>query len=104
MGKRVASKVRSGSTHGTTKESTKVSTKEMTTREKGFESAGKPDALQTLRDKARQGGQIRDSVWSASGLPALSAVPSTAAFEVPLILVAKIPEGCSLSFVPYESN
>jgi len=70
MGKRVASKVRSGSTHGTTKESTKVSTKEMTTREKGFESA----------------------------------VPSTAAFEVPLILVAKIPEGCSLSFVPYESN
>jgi len=37
-------------------------------------------------------------------LPALSAVPSTAAFEVPLILVAKIPEGCSLSFVPYESN
>src|SRR5207302_652169 len=41
------------------------------------ESAGKPDALQTLRDKARQGKRIRGSVWSASGLPALS--PTTLA-------------------------
>src|SRR5881394_2857078 len=33
------------------------------------ENAGKPDALRTLRDKSHQGGQTRDSVWSASGLP-----------------------------------
>src|SRR5712671_6904839 len=36
------------------------------------ESAGKPDALQTLRDESRQGEKFRASVWSASGLPALS--------------------------------
>jgi len=44
------------------------------------ESAGKPDALQTLRDKPRHGKQIRASVWSASGLPALSLFHFTAAF------------------------
>jgi hypothetical protein len=33
------------------------------------ESTGKPDVLQTLRDKARHGKHFRASVWSASGLP-----------------------------------
>src|SRR5882724_6005251 len=42
------------------------------------ESAGKPDALQTLRDKAHEGGKTRASVWSASGLPALSLSPGDA--------------------------
>src|SRR5882672_3324832 len=40
----------------------------------GCESAGKPDALQTLREFVPRRALSR-SVWSASGLPALSLCP-----------------------------
>src|SRR6266436_9955646 len=41
---------------------------------RAYESAGKPDALQTLREFSPRRASSR-SVWSASGLPALSLIP-----------------------------
>src|SRR6185369_17444222 len=46
----------------------------------GSKSAGKPDALQTLRAKHRNGEQTRVSVWSA---PSLLALFPAAASRVP---------------------